>query len=59
MQEMKHKTTYECFISCSKRANVELSTDLMYKSGVSMEKNGSDSSITMPQNSERTHLRDG
>ena len=34
---------------CSAQANTVLSTDLMYESGVSMEKKGSDSSITMPQ----------
>ena len=37
-------TTLECFISCSAQANMVLSTDLMYESGVSMEKKGSDSS---------------
>ena len=36
------ETTPECFISCSARANAVLSTDLMYKSGVSIGKKGSD-----------------
>jgi len=56
------KTTTSCFIICSARPNVVLSTDLMYEFGVSMGKKGSDLSITMPQNttkSERTRLRDG